>query len=472
MMEKAMQTVKLLINGCFKDGYKNKDVINPATEKAFAQIPVASKEQALEAIAAAKYAHPSWAATPINERQAMLSKLADRLQENAEEFSRVLVQEQGKPLAEAAAEVLYTEAFMRYFAAYDASAEVIQDDDDMQVEVYRKSLGVVVGIVPWNLPLLIGANKLGPALVTGNTVILKPAPTTSITTLMLGKLASDIFPAGVVNIITDENDLGATLSGHPDVAKVSFTGSTATGRKVAETAASSLKRLTLELGGNDAGVVLDDVNVAETAERIFAGAFMNCGQVCIALKRLYVHESIYDELCEALAKIANNAVVGDGLESGVQIGPLQNEMQYQKAQKYLADGARDGTVIAGGDVVNRPGYFIQPTIVRDIDDSSPLVSEEQFAPILPIVKYSNLDEVIVRANNSEYGLGGSVWSSDISRAKAVAAQIASGTVWINHHLHFGPHIPFAGAKQSGVGVEFGKEGIAEFTQCSVISVMK
>jgi len=467
-----MRTVKLLINGLLVDGHRNTDVINPATGKTFMQIPVASEDQALEAIAAAKKAFPAWAATKLEDRQAMVSKLADRLQENAEEFARILVREQGKPLAEAAAEVLYTEAFMRYFAAFDAGVEIIQDDDDMQVEVYRKPLGVVVGIAPWNLPLLIGANKLGPALVTGNTVILKPAPTTSVTSLMLGELAKDIFPPGVINIIADENDLGPILSSHPDVAKVSFTGSTATGRKVAETAASSLKRLTLELGGNDAGIVLDDVDIGKTAERIFAGAFMNCGQVCIALKRLYVHESQYDEMCEALAAIANNATVGDGLDNGVQIGPLQNIMQYKKAQKYLEAGARDGKIIAGGDVLNRQGYFIQPTIVRDIDDSSTLVSEEQFAPILPIIKYSDLDDVISRANDSEYGLGGSVWSSNVARAKRVATQISSGTVWINHHLHFGPHIPFSGAKQSGMGVEFSREGIAEFTQCSVISVSK
>jgi acyl-CoA reductase-like NAD-dependent aldehyde dehydrogenase len=467
-----MRTVKLLINGQLVNGHKNIDVINPATGKAFMQIPVASEAQALEAVVAAKAAFPGWAATKIEDRQAMLRKLADRLQENAEEFAKVLVLEQGKPLAEATAEVLYAETFLRYFAAFNSSMETIQDDDEMQVEVYRKPLGVVVGIAPWNLPLLIGANKLGPALVTGNTIILKPAPTTSVTSLMLGELAKNIFPAGVINIIADENDLGPILSSHPDVAKVSFTGSTVTGRKVAQTAASSLKRLTLELGGNDAGIVLDDVDVSKIAERIFAGAFMNCGQVCIALKRLYVHENQYDEMCDALANIANNTKVGDGLDNGVKIGPLQNFIQFEKAQKYLGIAARDGKVIAGGAVLDRQGYFIQPTIVRDIDDSSPLVSEEQFAPILPIIKYRDVNDVIKRANNSEYGLGGSVWSSDVIRAKEVASQISTGTVWINHHLHFGPHIPFAGAKQSGLGVEFSKEGISEFTQCSVISVAK
>lgn len=467
-----MSDLKLLIGGNLVSGDRQMNVINPATEKVFIQSPVASLQQAELAVASAKKAFPAWSKTPLSERQDKLSLLADKIRHNANELAIALVKEQGKPLQEAAAEVLYTEAFMRYFASHGLKPEMVQDDEDYQIEMHYKPLGVVVGISPWNLPLLIGMNKIGPAVVTGNTVILKPAPSTPVTALMIGAMAQEIFPPGVINIITDENDLGAYLTDHPDVAKVSFTGSTLTGKKVAQSALSSLKRLTLELGGNDAGIVLDDVDVSTVAEKIFSGSFMNCGQVCVALKRLYVHESQYEEMCNALASIAEKTKVGDGLNNGVQIGPLQNAMQYQKALGFLEVGRRDGTIIAGGTVPECPGYFITPTIVRDIDDSSVLVSQEQFAPILPIIKYSDIDDVIKRANHSEYGLGGSVWSSDIERAKIVAAKIDSGTVWINHHLHFGPHIPFCGAKESGIGVEFSREGIAEFTQRSVISVAK
>jgi len=289
---------------------------------------------------------------------------------------------------------------------------------------------------------------------------------------MIGAIAKDIFPKGVVNVIADNNDLGAALTNHPDVAKISFTGSTATGKKIMEAAASMLKRITLELGGNDAGIVLDDVDVKTVAPRIFGAMTMNAGQVCIAMKRVYAHTKIYDELCAALAKLADEAVVGDGLEQGTQIGPLQNKMQYEKAKAYLAVAERDGKVIAGGKTLDRPGYFIRPTIVRDIEDGSPLVDEEQFSPILPIIRVDSAEDALKRANASPYGLGGSVWSSNIPRAYELAQKVDSGTVWVNHHEHFGPHIPFGGAKQSGIGVEFAKEGLAEFAQTSVISISK
>lgn len=463
---------KLLINGNLVDGHRTADVINPALGTSFATVGLASESQAEAAVAAAKAAFPAWAATPLAERRAAVSRYADAIRDNAETLASTLTQEQGKPLAEAAAEVMYTEIFMRYFAQAGFEPELIQDDENYRIEMIHKPLGPVVGITPWNLPLLIGANKIGPAVVTGNTVVLKPAPTTPLTSLMLGTLAQNIFPPGVVNVITDANDLGWLLSNHPDVAKITFTGSTATGKKVAHSAADSLKRLTLELGGNDAGIVLDDVNVDDVAAKILAGSFMNAGQVCIALKRLYVPANKYDEMCDALAGLAQQTKVGNGLDEGTQMGPLQNPMQLEKAKGYLEAANRDGRVMTGGKIREGKGYFVEPTIVRDISDGSALVDEEQFAPILPIIKYDKVDEVIERANKSIYGLGGSVWSPDIDRAKNIAARIETGTAWINHHLHFSPNVPFCGAKESGVGVEFSREGLAEFTQRSVISISK
>jgi len=253
---------------------------------------------------------------------------------------------------------------------------------------------------------------------------------------------------------------------------VAFTGSTATGKKVMASAASSLKRITLELGGNDAAIILDDVDPKEVAPKIFGGATINSGQVCLAIKRVYAPESMYDALCDELAKLANEAIVGDGLEQGTQLGPIQNKMQYEKVKEYLEDARKNGKIIAGGELPDRPGYFIPPTIVRDIPEDARLVQEEQFGPVLPILSYTNLDDAIAKANDSEYGLGGTVWSKDLAKGQAVAAQIDSGTVWVNKHLDLPFDIPFGGAKQSGLGVEYGQEGLEEFTQATTINIAK
>jgi len=330
---------------------------------------------------------------------------------------------------------------------------------------------VIGAIVPWNFPLVLIGLKLPAALLAGNTVVLKPAPTTPLATLRLAELLKDVLPAGVLNVITDANDLGAALTAHPDVRKISFTGSSATGKKVMAGAAETLKRITLELGGNDAGIVLDDVNPKTAAQGIFDGAFQNSGQVCIAMKRLYVHESIYDEMCDELAAIAKASVVGDGLEQGTQIGPLQNKMQFEKVKEILEDARKHGTILAGGEAPTK-GYFIRPTIVRDITDGSRLVDEEQFGPVLPVIKYSDPEDALARANASPYGLGGSVWSSNIDRALDFAERMDAGTVWVNKHIDLAPHIPFGGAKQSGIGVEMGEEGLAEFTQLQVINIAR
>lgn len=422
-----------------------------------------------EAVAAAKEAFKSWRKVPMAERRAMVMKLADAVEARVEEFGRLLTQEQGKPLAESTAEIAYTAAFLRYLASLDLENKLIEDNENRRVEMRRKPLGVVGCIIPWNFPVLIVAFKAPVALLAGNTIVIKPAPTTPLTTLRLGELIAEIFPAGVVNIVTDQNDLGGVLTTHPDVAKISFTGSTETGKKVMASAASSIKRITLELGGNDAAIVLGDVDPKTVAPGIFGGATMNAGQVCLAIKRVYAHESIYDELCDELAKLADAAVVDDGLKQGAQIGPLQNKMQYEKVKGFLEDARANGTIIAGGVVEDRPGYFIRPTIVRDVSDGTMIVDEEQFGPILPVIKFSDVDDALERANASPWGLGGSVWSTDRDKAYDIACEVDSGTVWINKHLDFGPNIPFGGAKQSGIGVEFAEEGLYEFTQIQVIN---
>jgi acyl-CoA reductase-like NAD-dependent aldehyde dehydrogenase len=467
-----MTQLKLLIDGQLEDGELSMDVINPATGEAFASCPRASKAQLERAVAAAKAAFPSWSKTPIAERKQALTAIADAIQANAGELARLLTQEQGKPIGDATGEVYGAAAFFRYFTALDLPVKVIDDSEGRKVEVHRRPLGVIGAIVPWNFPLILMAFKVPAALLSGNTVVLKPAATTPLATLRLAELIKDLLPAGVLNVIADANDLGGVLTAHPDVRKISFTGSSATGAKVMAGAAAMLKRITLELGGNDAGIVLADVDPKTAAPKIFQGAFQNSGQVCIAMKRLYVHESIYDAMCEELAALAEAAVVGDGLEQGTQLGPLQNKMQYDRVRELIEDARQHGNIIAGGGAPDRPGYFIRPTIVRDITDGTRLVDEEQFGPVLPVIKFSDPEDALTRANASPYGLGGSIWSTDLDRAYDLAGRMESGTVWINKHSELAPNIPFGGAKQSGLGVELGEEGLMEFTQLQVINMAR
>ena len=467
-----MGAYKLLINGQMVDGELSMDVVNPATEEKLADCPRASESQLNAAVAAAKAAFLAWSKTSIDERKAAVLKIADVVEANAAELAQLLTKEQGKPIEDATVEVYGMAAFCRYFTSLDLPVEVLEDSEGRRVEVHRNPLGVVGAIVPWNFPLILMAFKLPPALIAGNTLVIKPAPTTPLSTLRIAELIQDILPAGVINFITDANDLGAPMTAHPDVRKISFTGSTETGAKVMAGAAGLLKRITLELGGNDAGIVLDDVDPKEAAQKLFDSAFQNSGQVCIAMKRLYVHENIYDEVCEELASIANDTVIGDGLEQGTKLGPLNNKMQYDKVKALIEEAKQDGNVIAGGEFPDKPGYFIRPTIVRDIKEGSRLVDEEQFGPVLPVMSFADESEAVERANASAWGLGGSVWSASPERAYALAEQMDTGTVWINKHAELDPTIPFGGAKMSGLGNELGQEGLQEFTQQKIINIAK
>jgi acyl-CoA reductase-like NAD-dependent aldehyde dehydrogenase len=461
---------RLLINGQLVDGASTFEVVNPATEEVLAVSPRADAAQLDAAVAAAKAAFPAWSALPIEKRRQYLTRLADALAARTEEFAKLLTEEQGKPLAHATGEIGGCVFMLKTYAAMDLPVKVLKDTANSRIVELRVPLGVVAAITPWNFPMVILINKVGPALLAGNTVVAKPAPTTPLTTLLFGELCAAILPAGVVNIITDVNDLGSALTSHPDVAKVTFTGSTATGKKVLASVADGVKRATLELGGNDAAIVLDDVNVAEVAPKIFFGAMVNTGQVCLAIKRVYAHDSIYDRLCDELAKLAERAVIGNGLDPKTEFGPLQNKKQFEKVKGFIADARRDGTILAGGEAVEGPGFFVRPTIVRDIADDASLVREEQFGPVLPVLRYTDLADAIRRVNDSEYGLGGSVWSSDRARAYEVATQIDSGTVWVNTTLDCPPDVPYGGAKQSGLGTELGQHGLEEFTQARIVNV--
>jgi len=445
------------------------EVINPATGEVFATAARADEAVLDEAVAAATKAFPAWAATPLSERAAVMRKLADSMREHADALARLIVMEQGKPIAEARAEAPMGIGLLHYMAdnvKYDSV--VLKSDGDTRIVEHRRPLGVVAAIAPWNVPIGLLLLKIIPALFAGNTVVAKPAPTTPLSTCLLADIWNDILPPGVFNVVCDDGDLGDALTSHPGIAKIGFTGSTATGKKVMASAAGTLKRLTLELGGNDPAVVMDDVDPIEAARRVFPVAMGNAGQVCLAAKRIFVPARLYDAFCNELARLADAAIVGDGLEAATTMGPIQNAAQYHKALAYLDDARASGTIIAGGEPIPGPGYFIRPTIVRDIPDSARLVREEQFCPVLPVLSYDNLEDAIERANSTEYGLGATVWGRDLGRAFDVAMRLEAGSVWVNEHMAFDFAVTARGVKFSGLGGELGEEGFNAYTQGYVV----
>ena len=472
-----MSEFNMLINGEAVGADASFDVINPANERVITQCPMATEAHLNQAVAAARAALPAWSAKSMDERRAIILQIADRIEANMVELATLLSTEQGKPIEGFAGLGAMFElggclAWIRYTATLDLPVEVIQDNDDARIEVHRKPVGVVGSITPWNYPLLITMWHVIPGLLAGCTVVAKPSEYTPLTVLKAAHLINDLLPPGVLNVVTGKGDIGAGMSAHEDIDKIVFTGSTSTGKRIMESASGNLKRLTLELGGNDAAIVLPDTNVAEAAGKIFATAMINNGQTCAALKRLYVHEDIYDEMCDALAGIAASVTTGPASESP-DFGPIQNKMQFDKvcdlAEAAKADGA---TFMTGGAPLERDGYFFPVTIVRDIPEESRLVQEEPFGPILPVVKFTDVEDALARANAVSVGLGGSVWSSNIEQAQALAARLECGTAWVNNHAMIQPDAPFGGVKQSGLGVEFGRYGLVEYTNIQTMQIAK
>jgi acyl-CoA reductase-like NAD-dependent aldehyde dehydrogenase len=443
-------------------------VINPATGEVAEQAPDCSREQLDAAMAAAQAALPEWRGDEQARRKA-LHAAADLLFARSEEIGRVLTLEQGKPLQDATMEVVGAGVWLKYFADLELPREVIQDDDNALVEVVRRPMGVVAAITPWNYPLLLAIWKLAPALLAGNTMVLKPSPYTPLSSLRLGEALREVLPPGVLNVVTGGDDLGAWMTGHPTPRKISFTGSVATGKRVAAAAAPDLKRVTLELGGNDPAILLEDADPAVVADKLFGAAFMNNGQVCSAIKRVYVPEALYGDVVDALAAKARSVKVGDGMTEGVEYGPVNNRPQFERVSELVADAISGGArAAAGGKAIDGPGYFFEPTILADVADGSRIVDEEQFGPALPIIKYRDLDEAVERANGTHFGLSGSVWGTDADRAAEVAGRLECGTAWVNTHLALAPNQPFGGFKWSGVGVENGTWGLYGFTEIQVI----
>jgi acyl-CoA reductase-like NAD-dependent aldehyde dehydrogenase len=448
------------------------DVINPATGEPFDAAPDCSREQLDTAMQAAADAFRDWRRDEP-ERRRLLGTCASAITRHADELARLLTLEQGKPLAKAFGEIAGAAKWFTYTARLELPVEVALDNDRVRVEVRRRPHGVVAAITPWNYPVSLAVWKIAPALLAGNTMVLKPSPFTPLATLRLGEILRDVLPAGVLNVVSGGDELGAWMTTHPAVRKISFTGSVATGKLVAAAAAPDLKRVTLELGGNDPAIVLQDADVPRVAKRLFWGAFENCGQVCSAIKRVYVPESLYGAMLTELGELARGVHVGDGLEPDSQIGPLNNLPQFERVQELVEDAKQSGAkVVAGGHRLGDRGYFYAPTIVGELSDGVRLVDEEQFGPALPVVPYTDLDDAVERANATHFGLSGSVWSSDVAAAEEVAGRLECGTAWVNQHLNVLPHAPFGGAKWSGIGVENGPWGLLGFTEIQTINVAK
>ncbi|MEV0265761.1 aldehyde dehydrogenase family protein [Streptomyces sp. NPDC050617] len=447
-------------------------VINPATGEVFATAPACSPEQLDAAMNTAHRAFAGSWSRDEEVRRATLRAAADALLAEKDRVAAVLTAEQGKPLAEAASEVDGSVRWLRYYADLEIEPEYIPAPGaDRRVEVTRRPLGVVAAITPWNYPLLLAMWKIAPALRAGNTMVLKPSPFTPLATLAMGEVLQEVFPVGVFTVVTGPDPLGNLLTGHPLARKVSFTGSTATGKKVAAAAADDLKRITLELGGNDPAIILPDADPEAIAEQLFWSAFRNNGQICVAVKRVYAHESIQPRLVDALAEIARSIQPDDGSKPGARLGAINNEPQLHRVEELVGDAiARGAKAAAGGSRIDRPGYFFSPTILTDVPAAARIVSEEQFGPALPVLPYRNIDDAVAMANDSEYGLTSSVWGTDVEQATVIARRLDAGQAAVNAHaVGLRPDLPFAGAKWSGLGVENGPWGLHELTQLGVVT---
>jgi len=467
-----MKPFPLIIDGERVWTKKCFEVVNPATEKVAGLASLGRKKHLDRAVKAADRAFKHWRDTSNKTRKDACRAIVQKLGENAEELAHLLTSENGKPLNGLGSrwEIGGAQAWADYTANLELPKKTLQDNPEGKVEMFRKPIGVVGSITPWNFPVMIAVWHILPAVGTGNTVVCKPTPYTPLATMRMIELMNEVLPAGVVNGITGEDSIGAAMTSHKGIGKIVFTGSCATGKKIMASAADTVKRLTLEMGGNDAGIVLPDVDPKEIAEGLFWGAFINGGQTCAALKRLYVHDDVYDDVCKELTKFASNIKVGVGTKEDSIIGPVQNKRQYEIVADLVKDARKKGgRVLLGGKPNGRKkGYFYPLTIVADMKNGDRLVDEEQFGPALPVIRYKRVEEAIRKANDNPNGLGGSVWSRDIDAAKEVAAQMECGSVWINSHGMIQPNAPFGGVKQSGFGVEFAEEGLQEYTDIQVV----
>ncbi len=470
-----MSTYTMTIGGKPVATAKSFNVLNPADESVVAACPEATIAQVDDAVASARGAFAAWAALADSERSAKMLAIADLIEQHHAELSELITREQGKTQSGPGAnlEVGGAAAWTRVTAGLSLAEETIQDDKSGKIVIRRKPVGVVASITPWNWPMMIAVWHIMPALRVGCTVVVKPSPFTPLSTLRLVELMNQVLPAGVVNIVTGAAEIGHHLTNHPGIDKIVFTGSIATGKKVMGSAAQHLKRVTLELGGNDAGIVLPGTRIEPLLEKLFWGCFINAGQTCAALKRLYVHQDQYDEVVKKFSDYVARIPVGNGLDPKNLIGPVSNKMQLDKVAGYVDDARASGaTIVTGGVRPKAPGYFYPLTVIAHASDDMRVVKEEQFGPVIPIVKYATVEEAIQRANSLDVGLGGSVWGNDPEEAARYASRLECGTAWVNQHGALHPMAPFGGVKCSGIGVEFNVDGLKEYTTVQVVNVAR
>lgn len=462
-------------NGVINPTQNTFEVKNPATGELIGHAPISSSVEIADAIARAKNTQPSWAAKSDKERKAIMMKVANILTENSEYLANRITKEQGKPLAGPGSlfEMQACVGWTQVPASLDLPVEVVFEDETRKDELHRKPIGVIGAITPWNWPLMIAIWQIIPALRVGNTVVIKPSEYTTLATLEMIKLINQVLPEGVLNVITGDGKVGAQLVENQNIDKIMFTGSEKTARKIIQSSGGNMARLTLECGGNDPAIVLPGTDMTSKAGDLFWGAFINMGQTCACAKRLYVHEEDYDAVVKILDGVAAQMPMGNGLEENIVLGPIQNKMQFDKVNELVNDAKANGaTIIRGGQALGGEGYFYPITLVGDIDNGARLVDEEQFGPVLPIIKYKTIKEAIAKANDTSTGLGASVWGDDLEEANQVATRIESGTVWINQHGAIHPMVPFGGVKNSGYGVEFGIDGLKAVTRPLIISTKK
>ncbi|KAK0670117.1 Aldehyde/histidinol dehydrogenase [Cercophora samala] len=452
-----------IINNALSSTPETRQAVDPSTEELLYHVPLSKQSDVDRAVSFAKAAFPAWKELSYDDRAGYLVRYAVAIEANLSGLQELLMKEAGKPVSNASGELAFAIAHVRETAKLRLEDDLIEDTEERKASVRYVPVGVGVGIVPWNYPVLLGLGKLGPALLTGNTFIWKPSPYSPYTALKLGEIAAQIFPPGVVQVLSGDESLGPLFTAHPEVAKISFTGSSATGKKVMAACASTLKRLTLELGGNDASIIYDDVDVAKVVQKIGPMAFMHSGQICMDIKRLYVHEKIYDEFLAAFVQVVKSFKVGGGGDPEAFLGPVQNKMQFEKVKDLYSEiGKQKWKVAAGGEPAaceGTRGFFLPPTIIDNPPDDSRIVVEEPFGPIMPVLKWSDEDEVVKRANNTNMGLGASVWSNDIEKAERLARRLEAGSTWVNSHFELSPYVPFGGHKWSGVGMDWGVVGL-------------
>ncbi|MGB9305194.1 MAG: aldehyde dehydrogenase family protein [Mycobacterium sp.] len=476
---------KLLIDGKWVEAASGKTfaTTDPATGQTLTQVALGQGEDIDRAVRAARRAFDAgpWPSMKPNQRERLLWRIGDMLSERAEEFGQLEALDNGKSAGIATAvDVAWSADIFRYYAGWATKIEGSTINVSMPFApggeflgyTLREPVGVCGLIVPWNFPLLMAAFKLGPALAAGNTVILKPAEQTPLTALLLGEVFQEAgFPPGVVNIVTGFGDAGAALSGHADVDKIAFTGSTEVGKKVVDSAKGNLKKVSLELGGKSANVVFADADLDIAVEGSLNAWLFNHGQCCVAGTRLYVEDRIFDDFTQAVAEAASKVKIGPGLDPTTQLGPLISQEQFDKVTAYLRAGLADGArALTGGRRWGDTGYFVEPTVFVDVKSEFSVVREEIFGPVVAALPFKTEDDVIAAANDSIYGLAAGIWTKDISKAHRTAKKLKAGSVWINQYNGFDTAMPFGGYKQSGWGRELGATALDLYTQTKAVNV--